>query len=87
VRRTRGARKVHNVLVSPSLVARLLAFALVAFIGIASAVLLWDGLAEAAGGGEAAAHAPWRARARIALGVLGFAAALWVVLGMLTHAH
>ncbi len=71
---------------SPSFVTRLLALALVLFVGIASAVLLWDGLSGLAPEGGAAAHA-WRARARLAVGVLGFAAALWIVLGMLTHAH
>jgi len=73
--------------VSPSFVTRLLAVALVAFIGIASAILLWDGLAGISSGGGAAANAPWRARARMAVGVLGFAIALWIILGMLTHAH
>ncbi|WP_242343449.1 hypothetical protein [Anaeromyxobacter terrae] len=71
---------------SPSFVTRLLALALVLFVGIASAVLLWDGISGLAPGNGAAAHA-WRARARLVVGALGFAAALWVVLGMLTHAH
>ncbi len=74
------------MIVTPSFVTRLLALALVLFIGIASAVLLWDGIAGLAPGGGATAHA-WRARARLAVGVLGFAMALWIVLGMLTHAH
>jgi len=73
--------------VSPSFVTRLLAVALVAFIGIASAILLWDGLAGISSSGGATANAPWRARARMAVGVLGFAIALWIILGMLTHAH
>ncbi len=87
MRPTPDVTKGHNEAVSPSFVTRLLALALVAFIGIASAILLWDGLAGISPGGAAAAHAPWRARARITVGVLGFAIALWIVLGMLTHAH
>lgn len=71
---------------SPSFVTRLLALALVLFVGIASAVLLWDGLSAMTPGG-AAAHASWRTRARIVVGVIGFAIALWIVLGVLTHAH
>jgi hypothetical protein len=61
--------------------------ALVAFIGIASAILLWDGLAGISAGDSAAAHPAWRARARVAAGVLGFAIALWMTLGMFTHAR
>ena len=71
---------------SPSFVTRLLALAVVVFVGVASAILLWDGLA-AIGPGDSAAHASWRTRARIAVGVTGFAIAVWIVLGMLTHAH
>jgi hypothetical protein len=87
VRPTQDPTKIHNEAVSPSFVTRLLAVALVAFIGIASAILLWDGLAGISSDGGAAANAPWRARARMAVGVLGFAIALWIILGMLTHAH
>jgi hypothetical protein len=64
-----------------------LAVALVVFLGGASAVLVWDGLAlgfGAAGGGTVARR---RARLRLAAGVLGFALALWAGLGLLTHAH
>ena len=60
---------------------------IVAFVGVASALLLWDGLAAELGRGHASGREVWRTRAEIMIGVLGFAAALWVALGMITHAH
>ncbi len=56
-------------------------------MGVASALLLWDGLAAELGRGHASGREVWRTRAEIMIGVLGFAAALWVALGMITHAH
>lgn len=73
--------------VDPSFVTRLLALALVVFVGVASAILLWDGLAGVAPGGGAAAPRSWRTRARVVIGVIGFALAFWIVLGMLTRAR
>lgn len=64
-----------------------LGFALLAFVGIASAVLLWDGFAAGAAGGHGVRRDAWRARAEVVVGVIGFAAALWVALGLLSHAH
>jgi hypothetical protein len=64
----------------------ILGLALLAFIGVASAVLLWDGLAAGVVGHQALRRA-WRARAEVVVGVIGFAAALWVALGLLSHAH
>ncbi len=64
-----------------------LGLALLAFVGIASAVLLWDGLAAGLAGGHALRRDAWRARAEVVVGVIGFAAALWVALGLISHAH
>ncbi len=61
-----------------------LAIGLLAFVGVASAVLLWDGLSEVSPG-EAAVHA--HARARVLAGAVGFALALWLAIGLVTHAH
>lgn len=60
-----------------------LALGILAFVALASAVLLWDGLAEVAG------HAPVREhpRARLVVGAIGFAVVLWLAFGLLTHAH
>ncbi len=67
-------------------VSPVLAVAIVVFLGVVSAVLVVDGLASGLGG-EGSAGPRWRARLRFAVGVLGVAIALWVGLGMLTHAH
>ena len=67
-----------------SLASKILAFGIVAFIGVASAVLLWDGLAAEVGKG---AGPSWRTRARLVVGGVGFAIALWVALGILTRAR
>ncbi len=63
-----------------------LAIGLLAFVGVASAVLLWDGLSEVSPG-EAAVHAHAHARARVLAGAVGFALALWLAIGLVTHAH
>ncbi len=65
----------------------ILGLALLVFIGIASAVLLWDGLAAGVVGHHMVRRDAWRARAEVIVGVIGFAAALWVALGLLNHAH
>jgi hypothetical protein len=64
----------------------ILAVAIVVFLGVVSAVLVFDGLA-AGFAGDAPAASRWRARLRFAVGVLGLAFSLWVGLGMLTHAR
>ena len=62
----------------------ILAIGLLAFVGLASAVLLWDGLSEVRDG-HAAVHE--HARARLVVGAIGFALALWLAIGFLSHAH
>ncbi len=61
-----------------------LAVAIVVFLGVVSAVLVFDGLAAGLGG-PADGRQRRRARLRFTVGVLGVALALWVGLGMLTH--
>lgn len=66
---------------------RILVAAILAFVGIASGVLLWEGLAIATAHGRAGPDAEVRrARARVAVGVLGLAIVLWIALGIITHA-
>ena len=63
---------------------------LVLFLAVGSAVLLWDGLASGAlhhGHHGAAIHDTEHARMRLVSGIVGFAIAAWVLLGMLTHAR
>jgi hypothetical protein len=60
---------------------------IVAFLAIASGVLVWDGLAAASAGRVAAPSERRLARLRLAVGVAGFGVALWLALGLLTHAH
>lgn len=67
-------------------VSRILAAAVLAFVGIASGVLLWEGLAASAAPGPVAAGERWRSRARIAVGVTGLALVLWIAFGLLTRA-
>ncbi len=62
----------------------ILAIGLLAFVGVASAVLLWDGLSEL-GHGHLAVHE--HARARLLVGAIGFALALWLAIGLLSHAR
>jgi hypothetical protein len=48
---------------------------------------VWDGLATGFGHGHAAAlHGTDHAKGRLAAGIVGFAIAVWIALGMLTHA-
>ncbi len=58
------------------------------FVGIASGVLLWEGLAV----GVAHRHTETgrelrRARARLAIGAIGLAIVLWIAFGILTRAR
>jgi hypothetical protein len=64
-----------------------LAWAIVAFLGIASALLVWNGLAEEFAEEGLRAWPPRRAWARILVGVIGLSLAVWIGLGMLTHAR
>lgn len=68
---------------SASLASEILVAGILAFVGTASAMLVWNGLAGGLAGrqGGAVRHA----RARIVVGVLGFGLALWIALGFLTH--
>lgn len=66
---------------------RILVAAILVFVAIASGVLLWEALAV----GVAPRHQETgrglrRARARLAVGVIGLAIVLWIALGMLTRA-
>jgi hypothetical protein len=63
-----------------------LAVGILAFMAIASAFLIWDGLAHEFARGAGTRVAGWRSRARLAVGVIGFALALWIGLGLLTRA-
>lgn len=64
----------------------ILVAAILAFVAIASGVLLWEGLAVAAHGHPGTDREARRARARVAVGVIGLAIVLWIGLGILTHA-
>jgi len=67
---------------------QILLFGLLLFLLVGSGVLVWDGLATGYGHGRAAAMGrAEHARARLAAGIVGFAIAAWIALGMLTHAH
>jgi hypothetical protein len=69
------------------IVSGILGAAILAFVGIASGVLLWEGLAVATAHGHAGPDREVRrARARMAVGVLGLAIVLWIGLGIITHA-
>lgn len=60
------------------------AMGLLAFVGLASAVLLWEGLSGVRNG-HAAVHE--HARGRILVGAIGFALVLWLAIGLLSRAH
>jgi hypothetical protein len=62
---------------------------LLLFVLVGSGVLMWDGLATGGfGHGRGAAlHPHEHAKARLAVGVFGLAVAVWILLGMLSHAH
>ncbi len=65
---------------------RILVTAILAFVGIASGVLLWEGLAVGVTHGHAEpGREPWRARTRIVVGVTGLAIVLWIAFGLLTR--
>ena len=69
------------------LVSRVLVIALLLFLGLASSLLVWDGLAIGlAHGPELDRGELRRARVRFTTGVLVLAAVLWIALGMLTRA-
>jgi hypothetical protein len=70
-----------------SLASLVLAIGILAFMAIASAFLIWDGLAQELARGDARRGPGWRSRARLAVGVLGFSVAAWLALGLLTRAH
>ncbi len=67
-----------------SLVSEILVAGILAFVGTASAMLVWNGLAGELVGRQAGAVR--HARARLVVGALGFGLALWIALGFLTHA-
>jgi len=56
-------------------------------MAIASAFLIWDGLAHEFARRDAERVRGWRSRTRLAVGVLGFSVATWLALGLLTRAH
>lgn len=67
---------------------RFLAIAILLFVGVASGVLLWDGLAVGAGHGHPGAGRELRrARLQLVVGLAGFAIVLWIAFGLLTHAR
>lgn len=66
---------------------RLLVTALLAFVGVASGALLWEGIAAGAAHGMPGARGVLHAgRARLVVGAIGLAAVLWIASGILTHA-
>jgi hypothetical protein len=70
-----------------STLSQILGVALLVFLGVGSGVLVWDGLAIGFGARTSDVGVRRRARARLAVGVLGFALAAWLGLGFLTHAR
>jgi hypothetical protein len=60
--------------------------AILVFVAVVSGLLVWEGLATGLGKRGAARAPVWRTRLRFAIGVLGFALALWAALGLLSHA-
>lgn len=63
-------------------------FLLLLFLLVGSGVLVWDGFATGFGHGRSAAlHDADHARGRLAAGIFGFAIAVWIALGILTHAR
>jgi hypothetical protein len=65
---------------------RFIVLLLLTFLLVGSGVLLWDGLSTAVHHGRAMALHD-HARGRLAVGIVGFAIAAWIVLGVLTHAR
>ncbi len=81
-----GASRSDNGCVQ-SLASLILAVGILAFMAIASAFLIWDGLAHEFARGDGGRSPGWRSRARLTVGVLGFAVAVWLALGLFTHVH
>ena len=68
-------------------VSRVLVFATLLFLALASSVLVWEGLATGIVHGGAPPRAERRrVRLRFTVGALVFAAVLWTALGLLTRA-
>ena len=67
----------------------IIAIGILAFVGLASGVLLWDGLAGtfAVRRHAGPANQLERARAELVVGALGLGIVVWIALGMLTRAH
>lgn len=65
-----------------------LTIGILAFVAVASGVLLWEGLAARAAHGQPGTGRDLRwTRARLAVGAIGVAILLWVALGILTRAR
>lgn len=61
---------------------------ILAFVAVASGVLLWEGLAARAADGHPGTDRELRrARARLAVGALGIGIVLWIAIGILTRAR
>jgi len=68
-------------------VSRILVIATLAFLALASSVLVWDGLAMGVGHGRGFAPRDLRrVRFRFTVGVVVFAVVLWMAFGLLTRA-
>lgn len=70
----------------PSFANKVLLAAILLFVGATSAVLMWNGLATEFARGGATRREMRSGRARFVVGVVGVAVAIWIALGMLTHA-
>ncbi len=69
-----------------SLATVILAVGLLAFVGVASSVLLWDGLATGAAADAGGGRLRARSRAEVVAGAIGFALVVWIALGLVKHA-
>lgn len=65
---------------------KILVIALLAFVGIASGTLLWEGLALGVVQRHGGVGEHRHARAMLAVGAIGVAIVLWIAFGILTHA-
>lgn len=65
---------------------RFLVIAILAFVGAASGVLLWDGLAEGVVHAPGGRHGVHGAGARLAVGAIGVAIVIWIASGILMRA-
>ncbi len=70
-----------------SLTSVVLAAGILLFVALASVILVWDGLAAELSPARGDTRPRWKSRLRLAVGVLGFSLAVWLGLGMLTHAR